>query len=146
MPTIQFTQYFNAENMKKNKLNNLKKFQTMKTLIANHKKIWIAFLPLLFLIFNNSVFAQTPVPMSAQPGLTYTENFADIANWTNNFASGIGASRWGSVAINATGTIPDGVRTTVSTATFTTTTSGGVQKGTGNIIQLKDLLFLIFHP
>jgi trimeric autotransporter adhesin len=81
--------------------------------------------------------AQTPVPMGSQPGLTYTENFADIANWTNNFAAGVGANRWGSVAINATGTIPDGVRTTVSTATFSTTTSGGVQRGTGNIVQLS---------
>lgn len=63
----------------------------------------------------------------------YSENFADIANWTNNFASGIGAQYWASVPINATGTIGDGVRTTVSTATFVTTTTGGVQKGSGNI-------------
>jgi hypothetical protein len=26
-------------------------------------------------------FSQTPVPMVSQSGLTYTENFADIANW-----------------------------------------------------------------
>ncbi len=83
------------------------------------------------------VNAQTPVPMSSQPGLTYTENFADIANWTNNFAAGIGANRWGSVAINATGSIGDGIRTTVSTATFTSGTTGGVQKGTGNIQMLS---------
>src|SRR5206468_12989912 len=61
------------------------------------------------------------------------ENFNDIANWTNNFASGIGAQYWSSVAINATGTIPDGVRITVSTAAFVTSTAGGVQKGSGNI-------------
>lgn len=77
------------------------------------------------------------VPMASQPGLTYTEGFADIANWTNNFAGGLGASAFGSVAVNATGTIPDGVKTTVSSSTFTTGTSGGVQKGTGNIVMLS---------
>ena len=46
--------------------------------------------------------AQTPVPMASQPSLTYTENFSDIANWTNGFASGTGANRFGAVAINAT--------------------------------------------
>jgi endonuclease I len=63
----------------------------------------------------------------------YSENFSDIANWTNNFASGIGAQYWASVGVNANGTIPDGVRITVSTAAFVTTTAGGVQKGSGNI-------------
>ena len=99
-------------------------------------KICIVLTAFLFVSTQVSL-AQTPVPMGSQPGLTYTENFADIANWTNNFAAGVGASRWGSVAINASGTIPDGVKTTVSTATFAITTSGGVQKGTGNIIQLS---------
>ena len=37
------------------------------------------------------------------------------------------------MGVNATGTIPDGVKTTVSTATFVTSTAGGVQKGAGNI-------------
>ncbi len=78
----------------------------------------------------SNVFAATPFPMT---GGTYTENFSDITNWTNNFASGAGAQYWSSVAINATGTIPDGVRTTVSTAAFVSGTQGGVQKGTGNI-------------
>ena len=63
----------------------------------------------------------------------YLENFGDIANWTNNFAAGAGATYWQSVGVNATGTVPDGVKTTVSTATFTTGTSGGVQRGSGNI-------------
>ncbi len=75
-------------------------------------------------------FAATPYPMSSG---NYFETFNDIANWTNNFASGVGAQRWSSVGINATGTIPDGVRITVSTATFVTSTTGGVQKGSGNI-------------
>lgn len=76
-----------------------------------------------------------PVPHSMASG-NYVEDFADIANWTANFAAGIGAEPWGSVAINATGTIPDGNRTTVGTATFSSGTSGGVQKGTGNLVLL----------
>ncbi len=63
----------------------------------------------------------------------YSENFNDIANWTNNFAAGVGAQYWSSVAVNATGTIPDGAKITVATSAFVTSTTGGVQKGTGNI-------------
>jgi endonuclease I len=74
--------------------------------------------------------AAVPFPMASG---NYSENFSDIANWSNNFASGIGAQYWSSVGVNATGTIPDGVRITVSTATFVSSTAGGVQKGTGNI-------------
>ena len=66
----------------------------------------------------------------------YTESFADIANWANNFASGVGANVWGAVPVQSAGTIPDGAKTTVSTATFTTGTSGGVQRGSGNIVLL----------
>lgn len=74
--------------------------------------------------------AATPYPMS---GGNYSEAFGDIANWGANFASGVGAAYWSSVPIVASGAIPDGVKTTVSTAAFTSGTSGGVQKGTGNI-------------
>jgi Bacterial Ig-like domain/Secretion system C-terminal sorting domain len=88
---------------------------------------------LLGILFFNKAFSQTPVPMASQPGQSYTENFTDITNWTNAFASGIGANRFGSVAVNAAGTIPDGVRITASTATFVTGSSGGVQKGTGTL-------------
>jgi hypothetical protein len=75
-------------------------------------------------------FAAVPFPMASG---NYAENFSDIASWTNNFASGIGAQYWSSVGINAIGVIPDGVRITASTAAFVTGTTGGVQKGTGNI-------------
>jgi uncharacterized protein len=98
------------------------------------KNIYSLISLILFCSFLN---AQTPVPMASQPGLTYTENFADIANWTNNFVAGIGANRFASVAVNATGAIPDGVRITTSSATFATGTSGGVQKGTQNIVLLS---------
>ncbi len=67
----------------------------------------------------------------------YLEDFADIANWTNNFQSGIGATRYGSVPVEGSGTIPDGFHTTTSTATFVTGTTGGVQKGTGTIVLLS---------
>lgn len=78
----------------------------------------------------STAFAATPFPMS---GGNYFENFADIANWTNNFASGVGAPYWASVPLTASGTIPDGVKTSQSTVSFVTTTTEGVQKGSGNI-------------
>src|SRR5436309_2728960 len=78
----------------------------------------------------STVSAAVPFPMSSG---NYSENFSDIANWTNNFASGIGAQYWASVPVNSSGSIPDGVKFTVSTATFVSGTSGGVQKGSGNI-------------
>src|SRR5476651_2482488 len=83
-------------------------------------------------------YGQTAVPMASQSGLTYTENFADVANWTSNFASGIGANRFKAVAVNATGTIPDGGKTTTATSTLnaSTSTSTGVQKGTGTLVFL----------
>lgn len=74
--------------------------------------------------------AAVPFPIASGG---YFETFNDIANWTNNFASGVGAQYWSSVGVNATGTIPDGVKITVSTAAFVTGTTGGVQKGSGNI-------------
>ena len=76
------------------------------------------------------VSAATPFPMASGD---YSENFNDIANWTNNFAAGVGAQYWASYPTTATGTIPDGVRTSNTTATFVTATTEGVQKGSGNI-------------
>lgn len=90
-----------------------------------------------FLLACQIVRAQTPVPMASQPGNTYTENFSDIANWTNGFASGAGAAAFKAVPVNASGTIPDGIRISTSTATFASGTSGGVQKGTQNILLLS---------
>lgn len=82
------------------------------------------------LVSNPFVLGQVPVPMASQPGLTYTEDFQDIEFWGDNFSSGIGANRFRSVPVNATGTIPDGVRTTVSSAAWAaSTTTGGMQKG-----------------
>ncbi len=88
-------------------------------------------------------WGQTPVPMSSQPGLSYTENFADIANWTNNFAAGIGASAWSAVPVNSTGSIPDGVKTTVASSIFqTSATTGGIQRGSLSGNPAGTLVFL----
>jgi hypothetical protein len=91
----------------------------------------------LLLINTQASWGQTPVPMSSQVGLSYTESFADITNWTNNFAAGTGANRWASYPITTGGSANDGKRTTKSSATFSTTTGGGVQKGTGNLVFLS---------
>lgn len=89
-----------------------------------------AFLAVASLGLASTAFAATPFPMSSG---NYFESFADIANWTNNFAAGVGAQYWASVSLNGTGTIPDGVRTSQTTNAFVTTTTEGVQKGSGNI-------------
>jgi hypothetical protein len=77
--------------------------------------------------------AVVPVVMSAQPLFRYTENFTDIATWSNNFTSGNGANHFSSVKVDSTGTIPTAAKVTISSLAFTSSTSGGLQKGTGNI-------------
>lgn len=68
----------------------------------------------------------------------YSENFSDIANWSNGFSAGNGAQYWKSVVANSTGTLGDGVKTTTSSATFATSSSaGGIQKGTNNLYFLS---------
>ncbi len=106
-------------------------YLTPTTAIANASTLALLSLPI-------------PVPMASQSLLTYTENFNDIANWVNNFDNGVGAQHWGSVGVNAAGTFGDGIRISVSTATFaTSSTSGGVQRGSltgnpaGTIVQLS---------
>lgn len=91
---------------------------------------WIGLLLTFALFSGSAAHAATPYPMS---GGNYLEAFGDIENWSNNFTSGVGAQYWASVPINAGGTVPDGVRISVSTATFVNGTAGGVQKGSGNI-------------
>ncbi len=82
-----------------------------------------------------------PLPMAAQPGLTFTETFADIANWSNFFITGIGANHFNGLSAAAGSGIPGstgvgttgGTTLTASTSSFqpgTPGTSGGVQKGT----------------
>lgn len=90
---------------------------------------------LVFCLQFNGV-AQTPYVMSNGD---YTEAFTNIANTTNwpNGFNGTDCQEWASVLVNATGTIGDGVKTTVSTATFSTGSSGGVQRGSANIYMLS---------
>jgi hypothetical protein len=101
------------------------------------------------LLLVNTSFAQTSVPMASQPALSYTEDFGDIVNWTNGFASGAGANRFGSVAVNATGAIPSATRITASTATFQTTVppagpsnSGGIHRGSDQSIPSTSIILL----
>ncbi|MBI5401811.1 MAG: T9SS type A sorting domain-containing protein [Ignavibacteriae bacterium] len=89
------------------------------------KKLLILFL-FLFSSFYLNTSAQTPYLMSSG---NYLEQFGDIASWGANFASGTGASCYGKVTA---GTYPLPTQTTV----FSTSTSGGVQKGTLNIVLL----------
>lgn len=109
------------------------------------------FIQLVVCILCVSVlYGQTPVPMASQPSLTYTENFADIANWTNNFASGNGANRFGSVPAGGAGAIPSATRTTAGTNIFQVGTppapvvsqSGGVHRGSDQTIPTTSIILL----
>lgn len=71
--------------------------------------------------------------MLSQPGYAYTENFADLSNWTfstspanGTFTAGTGSAAWRGNDITATGTVPDGVRITASTTVYQTGTSSGI--------------------
>jgi endonuclease G len=87
------------------------------------------------LLMTANAWGQSPVPMASTN--TYLEDFSTISSWANGFTSPTEATRFGSVAVNATGTIPDGKRITTSSATFSTGTSGGVQKGTQALVLLS---------
>ena len=86
----------------------------------------------LFTVFANVGWGQTPYVMS---GGDYSEVFTNIANttnWPDNF-NGTDCAEWTSVAVNSTGTVGDGIKISTSTATFSTSSTGGVQRGTANI-------------
>jgi len=103
------------------------------------------FIQLLSLVLFAAVsFAQTPVYMASQPSLTYTEDFSDIANWTNNFASGIGANHFGAVAVNTTGVIPAATRITAATTIFQVppSTAGGLHRGTDQASPTNTIVLL----
>lgn len=101
-------------------------------------------LSLVLSLFSGTLPAQTPVYMASQPSLTYTEDFSDIANWTNNFASGNGANRFGAVAVNATGVIPSATRITAATTTFQVppSTAGGLHRGTDQATPTASIVLL----
>ena len=86
-----------------------------------------------------------PVVMSAQPGLSFTENFADIANWSNFFITGTGANHFGGLGSAGSGGIPNGTTLTASTLSFQGAafgSSGGVQKGTDQIPPTQSIVLL----
>jgi len=102
----------------------------------------IPFIACLFFIAD--LHAQVPVYMASQPSLTYTEDFSDIANWTNNFASGIGANHFGAVAVNTTGVIPAATRITAATTIFQVppSTAGGLHRGTDQASPTNTIVLL----
>jgi trimeric autotransporter adhesin len=123
--------------------NSFVKTILINQISASENRFKMRFIQLLSFVLLAAVsFAQTPVPMASQPSLTYTENFADIANWTNGFAAGTGANRFGSVAVNATGVIPSGTRITTATASFVTGSAGGVQRGTDQAAPSTSIVLL----
>ncbi len=80
----------------------------------------------------------SPVVISAQPLLRYTENFSDINNWSNNFNSGIGATRFSGVEVSGTSSASNPTNdnptlVTTSSTTFVSGSAGGVQKASGAI-------------
>ena len=79
--------------------------------------------------FASQGWGQTSYTMSSG---NKTWDFAGIASWADNFATGTDAANWASVAIIGTGTsVTTGVRTTKSSAAFAaSTTTGGLHKGT----------------
>lgn len=78
----------------------------------------------LFFFSAQQSWGQTPYKLSNG---TYLENFSDLANWTDNFASGIGANRFGVASPQAPSTLPN------TNKVFVTGTTGGVQRGAGAI-------------
>ena len=99
-----------------------------------------------------SAFTNTalPVPMASQSGLSFTETFADITNWSNFFISGIGANHFGGLGAAGSGGIPNGTTLTASTFSFQTPTGtplapssfGGVQKGTDQTVPTQSIVLL----
>ncbi len=87
---------------------------------------------LALVIILNCLFANSQIAFDMSAG-NYNCNFSDIANWSNNFNSGNGSGNWQSVGMNIAGVIPDGIKTTASSATFSSGTSGGIQKGNESI-------------
>ncbi|MBU1695087.1 MAG: hypothetical protein KKC51_14150 [Verrucomicrobia bacterium] len=80
--------------------------------------------------------AATPVPMSSQPGLTYTEDFGDIASWADDFSSGIGANRFAGLDPYGSGPIPTATNITIDSTNWVSGTAGGRQRGSGTLVLL----------
>lgn len=78
-------------------------------------------------------FTNTPLPVliSAQPGLSYTEDFSDVGNWGPFFTSGNGANHFGGLSATTATGIPDPTKITASSTNFNGsgfTSSGGIHR------------------
>src|SRR5205085_3665828 len=96
---------------------------------------------------TQQAFTCTPLPvlMSAQSGFTYTQDFADIATWSNFFISGNGANHFGGLSAVGSGSIPNPGVITTSTNSFQGAafgSSGGVQRGTDQIPSTTSIVLL----
>ncbi len=74
--------------------------------------------------------------MASQPGYSYTETFGDVANWAENFSSGSGANRFAALPAGGSGTIPSAARLTIATTNWSSGSSAGKQKGSGQLVLL----------
>lgn len=92
---------------------------------------------LFFVYFSTQMIcSQTPYVMS---GGDYSETFTNISNatnWPNGF-NGTDSQEWSAVGTNASGVLGDGVKVTVATSTFSTGSSGGIQRGSTNLYMLS---------
>ena len=113
-----------------------KQYTLCNKIVKSYKIIQKITFFLFFHLSSQLVWCQTPYVMS---GGDYSETFTNIAiltNWPNGF-NGTDCQEWSSVAINATGSIGDGVKVTTASAVFSTSTTGGVQRGSSNLYMLS---------
>lgn len=89
--------------------------------------------------------------MANQSGLTYTENFADIANWVFNttssngtFISGVGAQAWKGIdVLTTTPVIPNATRVTTLSNFFQTPSGSGVPIYSGGIYKGNQSFYML---
>lgn len=105
-----------------------------------------SFLSVGALLSSLHASAQTPVPvpMASQAGQTYTETFADAANWTfdgsgtGTFASGTGATAWKGNVVGGATAIPDAGRITSNTVSYATSSNAGLRREGGGLSLLSN--------
>lgn len=92
---------------------------------------------LLLLTFFVSAFSWGQTPFNMSSG-NYSEDFSDIANTTNwpNGFNGPSSTEFRGF-VNNTGTVPSANVITTNTTSFSGGTTGGVQRGIGNILLLS---------
>ena len=75
----------------------------------------------------------------------FSENFADIAStatWPNPTKAGGSWSGFAATTTSPASGLPDPTKTTTSSATFSTSSSGGIQRGSGQSPAAENLVFL----